>query len=873
MSLCYFSIRSLNVFFFVCLMNVVAFPTLAMTRCEDLFTGPINENLAASGGGIAQEDLDAFPWQNNPWPASGTILSGGDYFFTGLNVTSGRGYDLIIAPDEHVTIYINGSLLVNNRLDLNVAGNASQLTIVARYDIEINNLSVINGLLFAGRSLSINANNAVVGGLASNGPIDVGSNTQITFDPDAAANLELPGLCNSSDAQVHHYRLIHSIQTVRCLNSSINIQACADEDCATLFTDPNTVQLSTSAGTYVNSGSVTLNNGVGTGLLQYPQGGAVTIGVADSSTPTSNATQCYASGVASDCEINFVDAGLAFFEADGVSSLSSMRAGLAQSITVRAVEADEQTGACQARVQGSQVVSFGLSCENPGSCQSTQQGTINGTNIGKNSQGLSSNRANVSVTFDTNGTAALAFNYTDVGAVQLHADMNVAQTTDQPAFSLSGSSSNIVSQPYAVVVGSVTDASGNVNPQTTNSGDGFIAAEEPFTVQVQSVNYSGALTPNFGLETPGQKAVVAFDSAVYPTPNLGSAALLSSGIFAPSATLGVQQSDAVVWREAGTIRLSASIENGSYLGQTFIGDTPVSDNIGRFYPNDFTLASSAVLDSCSAFTYMDDPNISIAWTANAVGAQGRVLQNYGTNYEGTAEFTYVARNLASSNLTPNLGSRLSSEFGTWDEGVYAVDTSTAKFTRLLDAQLDTELDGPYSELQIGVSISSEKDSRTWQSADMDAASTTSCTACTAKALAGMLDVRFGRMRLENSFGSEFESLQVPMQSQYWQGIEWALNTADSCTSYTATQLSDTSADLQLTGAGTLVLGDYGLSEGMFADSQGKTGDYPVSYPADDWLLWDWDGDGKADNDPSAVLRFGSFRGNDRIIYWRESGND
>ncbi|MEO2281265.1 DUF6701 domain-containing protein [Pseudoalteromonas pernae] len=851
----------------------MASPISAMTRCEDLFTGPVNENLAASGGGIAQEDLDAFPWQNNPWPASGSILSGGDYFFTGLNVTSGRGYDLIILPGEQVTIYVNGSLLVNNRLDLNVAGDASQLTIVARYDIEINNLSVINGLLFAGRTLSINANNAVVGGLASNGPINVGSNTEITFDPDAAANLELPGLCNSGDAQVHHYRLTHSTSTVRCLSSSITIQACADENCSALYTDPNTVQLSSTAGSYLNSGTITLNNGVGTGFLQHPQGGNATIGIANASTPVSNSSECYASGLASDCTINFVDAGLAFFGPDGVSALSSMRAGLAQNITLRAVETDEQTGACQARVQGSQLVSFGLSCENPGSCQSTEQGTINGTIIGKNSQGLSSNKANVSVAFDTNGAAALAFNYTDVGAIQLHAFMNVAATLEEPAFALSGSSDVVVSQPYAMIVGDVTDANGNANPQTTNSGDGFIVAEEPFTVQVRSVNYSGALTPNFGLETPAQKAVVAFDSAVYPTPNLGSAALLSSGTFAPSATLGVQQSDTVVWREAGTIKLSASIENDSYLGQTFTGDTPVSDNIGRFYPNDFKLVSSAVLDSCSAFSYMDDPKLSVAWTANAVGAQGRVLKNYGANYQGTAEFAYVARNLASDNLTASLGSRFTAELGSWVEGVYVVDTNTAKFSRLVDAQLDTQLDGPYSELQVGVSISTEIDSRMWQSADMDAASTTSCTTCTAKALAGMLDVRFGRMRLENSFGSEFEPLQVPMQTQYWQGTGWALNTADACTSYAATQLSDSSAQLQLTGSGTLALGGYDVGEGMFADSQGKTGDYPLSYPASDWLLWDWDGDGKADNDPTAVLRFGSYRGNDRIIYWRETGND
>ncbi|MEO2267819.1 LamG domain-containing protein [Pseudoalteromonas sp. YIC-656] len=1086
----------IGLLFMLLLLMMVAPQVWATARCDSIFTGPINDNLADTGSGIAQEDLDAFPWQDNPWPPSGTTLSGGDYYFT--NLTYNNNYNLFIAPGARVTIYVNGSFIVNNKLDLNPTGDATQLTIVVRNNIEVNNLAVINGLLFAGGSIDINAVNTVVGGLAANGPIDVGSNTEVTFDPDAAGNLELPGLCSNEDvvelrahypmdvcnditddviidltsrfpaqgyllsqetgivnkavglrtngtdyielpsalfnrlsdftisgwfyidrpaefsdlislgndttdtelelyvnskgvvgfgikggyynafsptptvnlrawnhialtrkgqqacliinnnaatcttvpqgslnvnraalgvwwrlasgftdefdgvidevlvfegdlssaeiAQIYnnqirglnwdgasrsdgcfipvdHFRLIHSTETVRCLSSEVTVQACANADCSLLFTDPLSVTLGATAGSYLNSNTVSLNSGTGLAVLENPLGGTSTISVLQSSIPAANQTQCFAGGSASNCEVNFVDVGLAFFAADGISAWSSMRSGLAQNITLKAIEAGDQLGLCKARVQGPQQVAIALSCENPGSCQSGQQASINDISITKNTRGQTGNGTNIPVIFDVNGSAALAFNYTDVGAIQLHAFMNVAATLEEPAFALSGSSDVVVSQPYAMIVGDVTDANGNANPQTTNSGDGFIAAEEPFTVQVRSVNYSGALTPNFGLETPAQKAVVAFDSAVYPIPNLGSAALLSSGTFAPSATLGVQQSDTVVWREAGTIKLSASIENDSYLGQTFSGDTPVSDNIGRFYPNDFKLASSAVLDSCSAFSYMDDPKLSVAWTANAVGAQGRVLKNYGANYQGTAEFAYVARNLASDNLTASLGSRFTAELGSWVEGVYVVDTNTAKFSRLVDAQLDTQLDGPYSELQVGVSISTEIDSRMWQSADMDAASTTSCTTCTAKALAGMLDVRFGRMRLENSFGSEFEPLQVPMQTQYWQGTGWALNTADACTSYAATQLSDSSAQLQLTGSGTLVLGGYDVGEGMFADSQRKTGDYQLSYPASDWLLWDWDGDGKADNDPTAVLRFGSYRGNDRIIYWRETGND
>lgn len=55
---------------------------------------------------------------------------------------------------------------------------------------------------------------------------------------------------------------------------------------------------------------------------------------------------------------------------------------------------------------------------------------------------------------------------------------------------------------------------------------------------------------------------------------------------------------------------------------------------------------------------------------------------------------------------------------------------------------------------------------------------------------------------------------------------------------------------------------------------GNTGNFKVdidltNYP---WLLFDWNLDGDYSNDtalPSAQFSFGSYRGHDRIIYWRE----
>jgi MSHA biogenesis protein MshQ len=63
-----------------------------------------------------------------------------------------------------------------------------------------------------------------------------------------------------------------------------------------------------------------------------------------------------------------------------------------------------------------------------------------------------------------------------------------------------------------------------------------------------------------------------------------------------------------------------------------------------------------------------------------------------------------------------------------------------------------------------------------------------------------------------------------------------------------------------------------------APGQGHTGELKLSLvPAASGIVWpahlnyDWNGDGNIDeNDfPSAMINFGLFRGNDKIIQWRE----
>ena len=48
---------------------------------------------------------------------------------------------------------------------------------------------------------------------------------------------------------------------------------------------------------------------------------------------------------------------------------------------------------------------------------------------------------------------------------------------------------------------------------------------------------------------------------------------------------------------------------------------------------------------------------------------------------------------------------------------------------------------------------------------------------------------------------------------------------------------------------------------------GKTGALLIDIEVDDWLKYPWNAGG--DENPQTQINFGSYRGHDRIIYWRE----
>jgi MSHA biogenesis protein MshQ len=122
---------------------------------------------------------------------------------------------------------------------------------------------------------------------------------------------------------------------------------------------------------------------------------------------------------------------------------------------------------------------------------------------------------------------------------------------------------------------------------------------------------------------------------------------------------------------------------------------------------------------------------------------------------------------------------------TWTAGQYSVNSAATTFTRAAAP------DGAYDSLAIGVRVV-DADGTVLSGRDMNAATSTNCVAaanCDAKQMGVTTSVRFGRLRLQNAYGSQLLSMLVPITAQYWNGSGFVTNTLDSCTSVVAANVA------------------------------------------------------------------------------------
>ncbi len=667
-----------------------------------------------------------------------------------------------------------------------------------------------------------------------------------------------------------HYELSLPTASLSCLPTSVTVKACADTSspCTNAYTavSGTTANLAT-AGATLAATSVAFNaSGVASTTLSYPlasNGTAVSVTLSGEQTAATNARQCCANGttcsVANSCSTTFSSAGFAIAAAanGAVTTVPTQTAGTASAgLFLRAIQTNTTTKACEAALVGANSVNWAYECNNPTVCSSSNLMSINGgaaTTIQRNNNASVASYTSVPMTFDANGNAPFNFTFSDVGLATLWATKTVNSAV------LLGSSNAFVTKPAGFALSAIkqTAAPQLANPGAASATDPkFIKAGEAFSLTVTAQTSGGAATPNYGKET-SPEGVLLTRTLVQPaggaTGTLSNATIAGSSFISGAATVSN-----LAWNEVGIITLTPSVADASYLG---VGDVTgtTSGNVGRFYPDHFTISAASLTPACSTgtgFTYFGQDGFTSAFTLTAQDPANVTTQNYTGSFAKLNIPTYSNYGFSAATLAAGsvLASSATAPSGSWASGVASISTKhQISRPTALAAETTITLNAAPSDGEVAAGAP--------------------------VALGAGTKLRYGRLRMFNAYGSELLDLPVSVTAQYWNGTAFTLNTIDSCTqlpvplsgsglvfgagNLTAGE-SVASINAVTSGSGTLALGDAGFK--MSKPGVGNNGYVDITITAPAWLRFPWSGAGDAN--PSARATFGLYKS--RLIYRREN---
>jgi MSHA biogenesis protein MshQ len=285
-----------------------------------------------------------------------------------------------------------------------------------------------------------------------------------------------------------------------------------------------------------------------------------------------------------------------------------------------------------------------------------------------------------------------------------------------------------------------------------------------------------------------------------------------------------------------------------------VANQAVTSYFGRFIPDHF---DTVVTQGCSAgsFTYSAQPFTTVVTARNSTG--GITINYAGIDF---AKSTTLSNAGVAINMTGNtlVATDFASGVGT---------ASAVKYTFPTSATVPATV--------------------TLRALDTDAVSSSGSTE-------GSVNIRGGRVRLQNAYGSELLDLPMTMRAEYWDATTgWQLNSADTCTDATLAFAAVTSPDITAStciwelaplfnssGAKGCITAPVGRNyketgvTGFAGDFNlwlkkpgvGNAGALTVTATVPSWLQFNWTGAGNVN--PTARATFGVFKS--PLIYRREN---
>jgi hypothetical protein len=453
-----------------------------------------------------------------------------------------------------------------------------------------------------------------------------------------------------------------------------------------------------------------------------------------------------------------------------------------------------------------------------------------------------------------------------------------------------------------------------------------------------AVLYGNLATPNYGNETnPAENDLTITHVLDTSMPGGAVPGTLSSGAFINFGGITGSDTHTMNWDEVGIIDLFATLDSGNYLG----GGESISGellNLGRFIPADFAVSMTNLIErplfspTASPFTYMGE-EFTVEFTLTARNLAGLTTLNYFEDFaklDEPGQLTFHAIDDIDMAADENYSSRLTvsgsngfpADFtagpGAWSAGVIDLSGNLIFNRQPAPTAMEYAMGQRQQEAPITPTISvTVLDADFVIDADRNVDEDDGVTEPDTFLynLIGTQQFRYGRLRLENAYGSEIpevaedaddlnitgEDLPVYIFAEYYDGTEFIVNSDDVATPYSSSNLSYVPGSLTdnlTTATITVTLGNGVIYQGrteeqnmidmtdfplyLTAPGEGFDGTAVMELDLDtsnlEFLQFDWRGmveledenaDGDYTDNPRALIEFGTFLQHQRIINWQE----
>ncbi|MCF7353833.1 DUF6701 domain-containing protein [Vibrio sp. CK2-1] len=484
----------------------------------------------------------------------------------------------------------------------------------------------------------------------------------------------------------------------------------------------------------------------------------------------------------------------------------------------------------------------------------------------------------------------------------------------------------VYSRPWTFAI---CDAEGSaMDGNIDSSGSlGFKAAGEEFDLHVLPLRWvSGETDPVAGAEnidvtelcdkpiTQNYLSSDSLDSTIQlsyelaqPSPDIGHEGSLSgtqslaNTDSSGSGESGYYDFSQLAWSEVGVLKVSIDAEDNYYEMNINQGYR----NIGRFYPDHLSIIDNQWMyqSGLDSFAYMNQP-IHMDYTVEAQNTSGGATENYG-DFADDLQAKLKLVGTDTDNNTDLVNRFTADEKQDWDGADYFYSTDSFVFYKqqTADDAYTTEPDGPYSgdNSDWGIKVTdATTDNVDFYAFNNDDELNKEENDNSFSSFSGQPNFRYGRMILDSVSSPIGGPVSIPLRAEYWSGNGFNVNTEDSGSQFEASvycaideettaandsdYLTDTKGDKldkvdegksSVVRAGQesakretvrIFMRQGNQASGEFNNPQPETtcnwhNDISMGQP---WMQYNWRN--KGDEDPSTVVNFGSYRGNDRIIF-------